>query len=61
MSSWEGFTDRLRRQMTLCRDETTRGYLETAARRIEELEIKLHSAENEVASLKRIAYGKLAE
>lgn len=47
MSSWVGFTDRLRRHGRT-QDKTTRGYCDTAAQRIEDLEDKM-------ASVRRVA------
>lgn len=45
MSSWEGFVGRLRAHARKVIDPTTRGYLNTAADRIERLEDKLADTE----------------
>lgn len=49
MSSWVGFTDRLRRHgRSIDVKPTTRGYIDVAADRIEDLESKLFAAEREL-------------
>lgn len=49
MSSWVGFTDRLRRHgRSIDVKPTTRGYIDVAADRIDDLESKLLVAQNRV-------------
>lgn len=58
MSSWVGFTDRLRRHGRT-QDKTTRGYCDTAAQRIEDLEDKLSDRERRLDNiLKRLRANK---
>jgi len=47
MGSWVGFTDRLRRHGRT-QDKTTRGYCDTAAQRIEDLEDKLAESDRKL-------------